>query len=188
VPVGILIGLKPERARRAQPFVQFLASFPAPMLFPIFVLLFHQWGLSIEYASIFLMLLGTQWYLLFNIIAGASAVPSDLQEVFRTFNVGKWQLWRQLLLPAVFPAIVTGAVTAAGGAWNASIIAEFVEFHHQEYVAHGVGSLISVAFADGRFALLGASILVLCLAVVLLNRLVWRRLFLVAQQKFSLNS
>ena len=187
IPVGVIIGMNPRYSRKLQPVVQFIASFPAPMFFPLFILLFTSWGVSIEYGAIFLMLLGTQWYMLFNVIAGASSIPSDLLEMFRSYNIPRKRLWTKLILPALFPSIVTGAVTAAGGAWNASIIAEYVEYNKHAYAAHGVGALMWQAFNDGKFAQLGAGIFTLCLMVVLLNKFVWRRLFNIAQDRFALN-
>ncbi|MDP4200525.1 MAG: ABC transporter permease subunit [Bacteroidota bacterium] len=187
IPVGVIIGMNPRYAQRMQPIVQFISSFPAPMFFPIFIFFFEAWGVSIEYGSIFLMLLGTQWYMLFNVIAGASAVPTDLQEMFASYRIPRKMWWWKLALPAIFPAIVTGAITAAGGAWNASIVSEFVQFKDKTYAAHGVGALLSIAYNKGQFALLGAGIFTLCLMVVLLNKFVWRRLYTLAQDRFALN-
>jgi NitT/TauT family transport system permease protein len=187
VPAGIMIGMNAKWSHRLQPVVQFMSSFPAPLVFPIFILLFREWGISIEYGSIVLMLLGTQWYLLFNVIGGASAIPTDLQEMSASYRITKKSLWRKLLLPAVFPSVVTGAITAAGGAWNASIVAEFVEYHHNTYAAHGIGALLQKAFEDGHYALLGAGIFALCLMVICLNKFVWRKLFAIAQDRFALN-
>ena len=187
IPVGVIIGMNPRYSHKLQPVVQFMASFPAPMFFPLFILLFQNVGLSIEYGAIFLMLLGTQWYMLFNVIAGASAIPTDLQEMFTSYNIPRKIWWTKLILPAIFPAIITGAITAAGGAWNASIIAEYVEYNKHTYAAHGVGALMWSAFGKGQFALLGAGIFTLCLMVVLLNKFLWRRLFNLAQDRFALN-
>jgi NitT/TauT family transport system permease protein len=170
-----------------QPVVQFISSFPAPMFFPLFIFLFRAWGISIEYGSIFLMLLGTQWYLLFNVIAGASSVPTDLQEMFASYKIPRRSLWKKLLLPAVFPSVVTGAITAAGGAWNASIVAEYVAYGKETFAAHGIGALLSTAFDQGHYALLGAGIFALCLTVISLNKFVWRKLFAIAQDRFALN-
>ncbi len=125
--------------------------------------------------------------MLFNVIGGASSIPTDLQEMFRSYNIRRKVWWTKLILPALFPSIVTGAVTAAGGAWNASIIAEYVEYNKHTYVAHGIGALMWKAFIDGHFALLGAGIFSLCLMVVLLNKFVWRRLYGLAQERFALN-
>ncbi len=187
VPLGVMIGMNAKWSQRLQPVVQFISSFPAPLLFPLFIFLFQAWGISIEYGSIVLMLLGTQWYLLFNIIAGASAIPTDLREMFTSYKIPRRALWKKLLLPAIFPSLVTGAITAAGGAWNASIVAEFVAYGHETFAAHGIGALLQSAFLEGRYALLGAGIFALCVMVVLLNKFVWRRLFNLAQDRFALN-
>ena len=187
VPVGIAIGMNAKWSHRLQPVVQFMSSFPAPMFFPLFIFLFQAWGISIEYGSIVLMLLGTQWYLLFNVIAGASAVPTDLQEMFESYRIPRRSLWKNLLLPAVFPSVVTGAITAAGGAWNASIVAEIVTSDKQTFAAHGIGALLMNAFSDGHYALLGAGIFTMCLMVFSLNKFVWRKLFTLAQDRFALN-
>jgi NitT/TauT family transport system permease protein len=188
VPIGVIIGMNAKWSHRLQPVVQFISSFPAPMFFPIFILLFREWGISIEYGSIVLMLLGTQWYLLFNVIAGASAIPTDLQEMFRSYRIPRASLWKKLLLPAIFPSVVTGAITAAGGAWNASIVAEFVAYGHEQFAAHGIGALLSEAYNNGNYTLLGAGIFTLCLMVICLNKFVWRKLFAVAQDRFALNN
>jgi NitT/TauT family transport system permease protein len=187
VPMGVIIGMNARWSHRLQPVVQFISSFPAPMFFPLFILLFREWGISIEYGSIVLMLLGTQWYLLFNVIAGASAIPTDLQEMFRSYRIPRGSLWKKLLLPAIFPSVVTGAITAAGGAWNASIVAEFVAYGHETFAAHGIGALLSEAYNSGNYTLLGAGIFTLCLMVVCLNKFIWRKLFAIAQDRFALN-
>ncbi len=187
VPVGVIIGMNARWSHRLQPVVQFLSSFPAPMFFPLFIFLFRAWGISIEYGSVVLMLLGTQWYLLFNVIAGASAIPTDLQEMSESYRITRRSRWRKLLLPAVFPSIVTGAITAAGGAWNASIVAEFVAYGHEKFAAHGIGALLTKAFDDGHYALLGAGIFSLCVMVISLNKFVWRKLFAIAQDRYALN-
>ena len=188
VPVGVIIGMNAKWSHRLQPVVQFISSFPAPMFFPLFILLFREWGISIEYGSIVLMLLGTQWYLLFNVIAGASAIPTDLQEMFRSYRIPRAAKWKKLLLPAVFPSVVTGAITAAGGAWNASIVAEFVSYGQNTYTAKGIGALLQAAYVDGHYAMLGAGIFALCLMVICLNKFVWRKLFAIAQDRFALNN
>jgi NitT/TauT family transport system permease protein len=187
VPLGVIIGMNARWSQRLQPVVQFISSFPAPLMFPLFIFLFQAWGISIEYGSIVLMLLGTQWYLLFNVIAGASAIPTDLREMFHSYNIPRASLWKKLLLPAIFPSVITGAITAAGGAWNASIVAEFVTYGHETFAAHGIGALLSTAFVQGHYALLGAGIFALCLMVISLNKFVWRKLFALAQDRFALN-
>lgn len=187
IPVGVIIGMNPRYARKMQPVVQFISSFPAPMFFPIFIFLFERWGISIEYGAVILMLLGTQWYMLFNVMAGASSVPNDLQEMFASYRIPRKIWWWKLALPAIFPSIVTGAITAAGGAWNASFVSEFVRYKDQTFAAHGVGALLAIAYEKGQFALLGAGVFTLCLIVVLVNKFLWRRLYALAQERYALN-
>jgi NitT/TauT family transport system permease protein len=187
VPAGLAIGLSPRLSRVLQPVVQVVASFPAPMLFPAVVALLAAAGVGLGWGSVLLMLLGTQWYILFNVVAGAMAIPADLREAARIYRVPLAKRFRTLYLPAVFPYLVTGWVTAAGGAWNASIVSEYVSFKGQELAADGLGARISVAAASGDFPLLAASVTVMALVVVLFNRLVWRRLHAVAEERFSLS-
>ncbi len=187
LPAGIAIGLSPRLSRLLQPVVQIVASFPAPMLFPIIIAGLAAAGVSLGWGSIVLMLLGTQWYILFNVIAGAMAIPTDLQEAARSYRLQGWRRFRALYLPGVFPNLVTGWVTAAGGAWNASIVAEFVTFKGQTLQAHGLGAQISAAAAAADFPRLAASILVMSAIVVAFNRTVWRQCYRVAEQRFSLN-
>ena len=186
VPAGVAIGLNPRLSRVFQPIIQILASFPAPMIYPLVLLALHWAGVTINWGAIVLMLLGTQWYVLFNVIAGAMAIPHDLREVTVVYRMGRWERWRRLVLPAIFPYLVTGWVTAAGGAWNASIVAEAVQFGGRTLTADGLGATISLATADGRFALLAACVLAMCVAVVGVNRVVWQPLYRVAEEKFSL--
>jgi len=187
LPAGIAIGLSPRLSRVLQPVVQIMASFPAPMLFPIVIAGLAAAGVSLGWGSIVLMLLGTQWYILFNVIAGAMAIPADLREASRSYRLSRWQQFHALYLPAVFPYLVTGWVTAAGGAWNASIVAEFVTFKGQTLQTNGLGAQISAAAAAANFPRLAASILVMSAIVVLFNRTVWRRLYQLAERRFSLN-
>jgi len=187
LPAGIAIGLSPRLSRVLQPVVQIVASFPAPMLFPIVIAGLAAAGVSLGWASIALMLLGTQWYILFNVIAGAMAIPTDLQEAARSYRLKGWRRFRALYLPGVFPYLVTGWVTAAGGAWNASIVAEFVTFKGQTLQAYGLGAQISAAAAAADFPRLAASILVMSAIVVAFNRTVWRQCYRFAEQRFSLN-
>jgi NitT/TauT family transport system permease protein len=186
VPVGVQIGLHPRLARYAQPVVQVLASFPANFLFPFAVVVFVDLGLSLNVGGILLMSLGAQWYVLFNVIAGAMAIPTDLRQAMASFRVPRWQRWRRLILPAVFPAYVTGGITAAGGAWNASIVAEVVDFGHRHLVATGLGAYIAQATTTGDFPRILAGIAVMSAYVVGLNRLVWRRLYHLAETRYSL--
>jgi NitT/TauT family transport system permease protein len=188
IPVGVAIGFNPRFARIAQPLVQLAASIPATALFPVILLfLIHLRG-GVEIAAMALMLLGTQWYILFNVIAGAMAIPTDLKEVSLVFRFGNFDRWRYLILPGIFPYLVTGMVTASGGAWNASIVAEYFHFQGKIVQAPGLGSTISRASDAGRFDLLLASTLIMATVVVLINRLVWRRLYRLASTRFKLES
>jgi NitT/TauT family transport system permease protein len=188
VPVGVWIGLRPSLARVAQPLAQIAASVPATALFPIVLLVLIRAGGGIDVASVALMLLGTQWYILFNVIAGAVAIPSDLREVTKVFGFGWLDRWRFLILPAIFPYLVTGLVTAAGGAWNASIVAEYFHFKGETLAATGLGATISRATDEGNFDLLFVSTLTMIFIVVLINRLVWRRLYKLAATRFKLET
>jgi NitT/TauT family transport system permease protein len=186
VPVGVKIGMNPRLARYAQPVVQVLASFPAILLFPFATLIFIDLGLPLDYGAIVLMMLGAQWYILFNVIAGASSIPNDLREMMAMMGLTRSQRWRKVILPAIFPAYVTGGITAAGGAWNASIVAELVTWNHHTLNAYGLGNYIARASAQGRFALLLAGGVVMSAFVVLVNRLFWRRLYSLAESRFTL--
>src|SRR5207247_5612224 len=177
LPVGILIGLSPRWSRRLQPVIQLLASFPAPMLFPLVTILLIVLHVPFNIGCTLLILLGSQWYILFNVIAGAAAIPEDLKEVAAAYGLGRRQRWTRLYLPCVFPYLVTGLVTAAGGAWNATIVSEYVHLPDQTHIAFGLGSTISTATAGGHFPLLAASGVTMALLVVLVNRLVWKRLY-----------
>jgi NitT/TauT family transport system permease protein len=188
VPVGLAIGLSPKLSRVLQPVVQVVASFPAPLLFPILMGWFVWAGVSLDTGSVFLILIGTQWYLLFNVIAGAMAVPADLREAARSYRINRWQRFWTLYAPALFPYLVTGWVTAAGGAWNLSIVSEFdVMGTSGAEPAHGLGAEISQAFADKKYAVLAASTLVMSVLVVTFNRAVWRRLYHLAEGRYSLS-
>ncbi len=156
------------------------------MLFPAAVAVLTALGVSLNMGSVLLMLLGTQWYILFNVVAGATAIPADLREAARIYRIGTWQRFRELYFPAVFPYLVTGWVTAAGGAWNASIVAEYMSFRGQVLVANGLGARIQAATESGEFAVLAAATTVMAALVVLFNRFVWRRLNAVAEARFSL--
>lgn len=186
IPAGVYVGLKPKLSAIAQPIAQIAASVPAPALFPIVLLLLIRMGGGLGIASIILLLLGTQWYILFNVIAGASAIPSDLKEVCQVFHMSRVQRWRKLLLPAIFPYLITGFVTASGGAWNASIIAEYFRFRGQTFSITGLGAVISRATDSGNFPVLLAATVVISVMVVTINRLVWRRLYALASSKYKL--
>ena len=186
VPAGLAIGLSSRLSKIFQPIIQVVASFPAPMLFPIVIGLLHAFGVPLGWGSICLMLLGTQWYILFNVIAGAMFIPSDLKEAAEIYRMSVMQRFRHLYLPAVFPYLVTGWVTAAGGAWNASIVSEYVSFKGSTDVAFGIGSEISKAAGDANFPLLAAGIAAMSFVVVLFNRIVWKRCYAIAETRFSL--
>ena len=188
IPVGVAIGSNPRFARIAQPLVQIAASIPATALFPIILLFLLRLRGGLELAAMLLMLLGTQWYILFNVIAGAMAIPTDLKEVAHVFHFSSWDRWRYLILPALFPYLVTGMVTASGGAWNASIVAEYFHFQGRIVSTPGLGSTISSASDSGRFDVLLASTLVMATVVVLINRLLWRRLYRLASSRFKLET
>ena len=188
VPAGVAIGFNPRLSRMAQPLVQLAASIPATALFPIILLFLIRLPAGFEIAAMLLMLLGTQWYILFNVIAGAMAIPTDLKEAANIFHFGSGDRWRRLILPGIFPYLVTGLVTASGGAWNASIVAEYFHFQGRIVSTVGLGSAISSASDGGRFDLLLASTLVMATIVVLTNRLVWRRLYRLASTRFKLES
>lgn len=187
LPAGLAIGLSPRLSRLLQPVIQVAASFPAPMLFPIVIALMDQAHIPLGAGSIVLMLLGTQWYILFNVIAGAMAIPADLKEAARSYRLGLGARLRTLYIPAVFSFLVTGWVTAAGGAWNASIVSEYVSFKGHSLATLGVGSAISRAAEQGDLPGLAAGVLVLSTMVMLFNRNVWRRCYRVAEERFSLN-
>jgi NitT/TauT family transport system permease protein len=188
VPIGVLIGLKPKIAAVAQPIVQILASVPATALFPVILLLLIRVGGGLGIGSIVLLLLGTQWYLLFNIIAGAMSIPTDLKEVTSVFRFGRMERWRELFLPGIFPFLITGFITASGGAWNASIVAEYFRFRGHTYSVTGLGAVISNATDTGNFALLLGATIVMAAMVVTINRLVWRRLYAVAATRYKLET
>jgi NitT/TauT family transport system permease protein len=187
VPVGIWVGLSPTRTRVVQPLVQVAAAFPAPMIFPLVTLAVLSAGVPFAWGCVLLMLLGSQWYVLFNVLAGATAMPQDLREAANVYGLGRIARWRTLYLPAVFPQLVTGLVTAAGGAWNASIVAEYVRYRGQTLVAPGLGGLITQASESANFPLLAAGVLTMALALVGLNRTLWRRLYRLADERYSLN-
>jgi NitT/TauT family transport system permease protein len=188
VPAGVAIASNPRLARIAQPLVQMAASIPATALFPIILLFLLRLHGGLEIAAMLLMLLGTQWYILFNVIAGAMAIPTDLKEAAQIYRFGSWDRWRHLILPAIFPYLVTGMVTASGGAWNASIVAEYFHFQGRIVSTAGLGSTISSASDSGRFDVLLASTLIMATIVVLINRLLWRRLYRLASSRFKLET
>ena len=186
VPIGVWIGMNPRVTRIAQPVVQVLASFPANFLFPFITLLLIRTGIGLNLGGILLMALGAQWYILFNVIAGAAAIPSDLREAATNLRLSRGLRWRALIGPAVFPAWVTGGITAAGGAWNASIVAEVVSYGHTTLTATGLGAYITQATAEGNFARTLVGVTVMTIYVVGVNRLFWRRLYRLAEARYSL--
>lgn len=186
VPVGVAIGLSPRWSRRLQPVIQVIASIPATALFPVLLLALVDLPGGLSLAAILLMLLGTQWYVLFNVIAGAMAIPSDLREATTVYHVTGWRKWRTLILPAIFPYLVTGMLTASGGAWNASIVSEFVQFNQHTVSTVGLGASIAAAAAAGNFPVLLAGTLLMALVVVLINRLLWKRLYMLAERRYTL--
>ncbi|HEX7680398.1 MAG TPA: ABC transporter permease subunit [Thermoanaerobaculia bacterium] len=187
LPAGLAIGLSPRLSRILQPIVQVAASFPAPMLFPLVIAMLRAAGVSLGWGSVVLMLLGTQWYILFNVIAGSMAIPGDLREAAHSYRLRRRLRFLALYLPAVFPYLVTGWVTAAGGAWNASIVAEFVTFKGEVLTTNGLGAQISLAAEHADFPHLAASVIVMAIVVVLFNRTVWKRLYAIAEERFSLS-
>jgi len=186
-PVGVWIGFHPRAARFVQPLAQIGASFPVNMTFPVVVGLFVASGTSMNWGSIVLIAMGTQWYILFNVIAGAMAIPNEMKEVASMYGLRHWQLWRTLILPAIFPFWVTGACTAAGGAWNASIVAEYATWGNTTLKADGLGAFIAEVTKNGNTALIIVSIAVMSLFVVAMNKLVWRRLYGFAERRFRLD-
>jgi NitT/TauT family transport system permease protein len=187
LPVGILIGLSPKWSQRLQPVIQVVASFPAPMLFPLVTLLLAMMHFPFTAGCVALMLLGAQWYILFNVIAGATAIPADLKEVAEVYHMSSWQRWTRLYVPCVFPYLVTGLITAAGGAWNATIVSEYVQVKDRTFAAFGLGSTISQATSAGNFSLLCAAVVTMAVFVVLVNRFFWKRLYRLAEARYSLN-
>jgi NitT/TauT family transport system permease protein len=187
VPAGLAIGLSDRMARFFQPIVQVAASFPAPMLFPAVVFVMAKCGVGLNYGCVVLMLLGTQWYILFNVIAGAMAIPGDMREAATSFRFNRWMRFTKLYLPATFPYLVTGWVTAAGGAWNASIVAEYYNFGGKTLTTFGLGNTITQAATDRNLTLLAASCLVMSAIVVTFNRLVWKRCYHLAFTRYTLD-
>ncbi|MFZ0338797.1 MAG: ABC transporter permease subunit [Terracidiphilus sp.] len=187
IPVGVAIGLNPRIARVVQPVAQIMASVPATAFFPILLMGLVRIGGGLGVGSIALMLLGTQWYILFNVIAGAMSIPSDLREVASLFHFTRWQRWTKLILPGIFPFLITGMVTASGGAWNASVMAEYSRVKGVTLSTIGLGAQIDAATDSGRFSMLLLATIMISLMVVTMNRLVWRRLYHLAETRFKLD-
>ncbi|BFT62738.1 ABC transporter permease subunit [Pseudomonas moorei] len=187
VPLGVMIGLRPHLAEKIQPLAQFLAAFPANLLFPVFVIVILRYQLNPDIWLSPLIVLGTQWYILFNVIAGASAFPNDFREAATNFRIRGWLWWRKVMLPGIFPYYVTGAITASGGAWNASIVSEFVSWGQDKVMAHGLGAYIAENTAAGDFPKIALGVVVMSLFVVAFNRAVWRPMYAIAENKLRLN-
>lgn len=188
VPIGAIIGMNPRISRFAQPIVQVMASFPANFIFPIVTLWFVAWHINIGWGSILLMALGTQWYILFNVIAGASQIPNDLIEMSTNMGLSRWMRWKTLILPAVFSSWCTGGITAAGGAWNASIVSEIISYRNHTLIAKGIGSYITQATATGDMTRTLIGVAVMSVLVVAINRLFWNPLERLASRRFALSA
>jgi NitT/TauT family transport system permease protein len=186
VPVGVWIGLRPKLAERVQPLAQFLAAFPANLAFPVFVVVIVRYGLNPNIWLSPLMILGTQWYILFNVIAGASAFPTDFREAAGSFHLKGWRWWIKVILPGIFPYYITGAITASGGSWNASIVAEVASWGDTHLTATGLGAYIATATEAGDFPRVVLGITIMCILVTLFNRLLWRPLYAFAERRLRL--
>jgi NitT/TauT family transport system permease protein len=187
VPIGVEVGLRPRLAEKVQPLAQFLAAFPANLLFPIFVVAIVTFHLNPDIWLSPLIIFGTQWYILFNVIAGATAYPNDFREAATNFRIRGWQWWHEVMLPGIFPYFVTGAITAAGGAWNASIVAEAVSWGNTKVTAHGLGAYIADTTAAGNYPRIVLGIAVMSLFVTLFNRFLWRPLYAYAEDRLRLD-
>jgi NitT/TauT family transport system permease protein len=187
IPVGVWIGLRPHLAQKIQPIIQFFAAFPANLFYPLFVIAIVEFHLNAEIWVTPLMILGTQWYILFNVIAGASTIPRELYLVADNFGVKGWQWWRRLALPGIFPYYITGAITAAGGAWNASIVAEWVSWGDKTLKATGLGEYIQASTIEGDFPKIALGTAMMCLYVLIFNHIIWRPLYRLAEKRFNLN-
>ncbi|MDF2940616.1 MAG: hypothetical protein K0R66_1258 [Gammaproteobacteria bacterium] len=187
VPVGLWVGTKPRVTQYVQPIAQFLAAFPANLFFPIFVVLIVKFNLNVEIWTAPLMVLGTQWYILFNVIAGASAIPQELKLAAENMQLKGWVKWKRFLLPAIFPYYITGAITAAGGSWNASIVAEVIHWGNITLQAKGLGAYITLNTIAGNFTHIALGVVIMCVWVTAVNLLFWRRLYHFAEQRYNLN-
>jgi NitT/TauT family transport system permease protein len=187
IPVGVWIGLRPRLAQKIQPIIQFVAAFPANLFYPLFVIAIVRFHLSVEIWVTPLMILGTQWYILFNVIAGASTIPRELYLVADNFGVKGWHWWKRLALPGIFPFYITGAITAAGGAWNASIVAEWVSWGDTTLEATGLGEYIQASTFAGDFPKIALGTMMMCFYVLAFNHLIWRPLYRLAEERFHFN-
>jgi NitT/TauT family transport system permease protein len=186
VPLGVWIGLRPRIAERVQPLAQFLAAFPVNLLFGAAVSIVLAFKLNPDIWLSLLIVFGTQWYIVFNVVAGASAFPNDLREAAANFHIRGWQWWKNVILPGVFPYYFTGAITASGGSWNASIVAEYVKWKDNTVVAHGVGAYIAQATEKGDFPRIVLGVAIMSIFVTLFNRLFWRQLYAYAERRLRL--
>ena len=186
VPIGVWLGLRPAWARRAQPAAQFLAAFPANLFFPVFVIVIVHFNLNQDIWLTPLMILGTQWYILFNVVAGAAAFPGDLREAAANFHVGGLLWWRKVMIPGIFSYYITGAITASGGCWNAAIVAEVVSWGDTKLIAHGLGAYIAAATEKGDMARVVLGVAVMATFVLTFNRLVWHPLYAFARRRLTL--
>jgi len=187
VPISVWIGLRPAVAERVQPAAQFLAAFPANVVFPIAVVGILTFHLDPDIWLSALIIFGTQWYIVFNVIAGASAFPNDLREAASNFKIKGWTWWRSVILPGIFPYYVTGALTASGGSWNAAIVAEYVKWGDDKVSAHGIGAYIARATESGDFPRIVLGVAVMSVMVILYNRLLWRPLFGYAERRLRIS-
>ncbi|MGQ3891696.1 ABC transporter permease [Legionella sp. CNM-4043-24] len=187
IPVGVWIGLRPRIAQKIQPVIQFVAAFPANLFYPLFVIAIVRFHLSVEVWVTPLMILGTQWYILFNVIAGASTIPRDLYLAADNFGLSGWLWWKRLALPGIFPFYITGAITAAGGAWNASIVAEWVSWGDTTLKATGLGEYIQASTIAGDFPKIALGTGMMCVYVLVFNQLIWRPLYRLAEERFNFN-
>ncbi len=187
VPIGVMVGLRPKLAERVQPIAQFLAAFPSNLVFPIAVVAILKWHLNPDIWLSPLIILGTQWYILFNVIAGATTYPNELKEAAANFKIRGWQWWRKAMLPGIFPYYVTGAITASGGAWNASIVAEVVKWGDDTVKAHGLGAYITDTTTAADYPRIVLGVAVMSFFVIVFNRIVWRPLYTYAERRLRLD-
>jgi NitT/TauT family transport system permease protein len=187
VPIGVLIGSSPRATLLAQPLIQFAAAFPANLFYPLVVMVILRFNLNQHIWTMPLMILGTQWYILFNVISGTSSIPKEIKLATQNFGVTGFLRWRKLILPAIFPHYITGAMAAAGGCWNASIVAEYVEWGEHKITSTGIGNYITQYTHEGDFARIALGIAVMCIYVMLFNRILWQKLYNLAENRFSMS-
>jgi NitT/TauT family transport system permease protein len=187
VPIGVWIGFRPRLAQTVQPIAQFMAAFPANLMFPVAVILILHFNASVEIWTSPLMILGTQWYILFNVISGAMSMPGDFRAVADNFGLKGWLRWKRLILPGIFPSFVTGAITASGGSWNASIVSEYVSWGDTTLMATGIGAYIADNTQKGDFPRIALGVAVMCCFVMLFNRQIWRRMYRLAEERLRID-